>query len=98
MSLFFKLIKAQTPEETVAMFFMYSKLGFTVLFFFVDTVYALMYAALCLVLWIAIRQPKYTGKSKMNRTASPVHFYEHIMGYEEDEMLVGLKAHEHFKK
>ena len=80
------------------MFFMYSKLGFTVLFFFVDTVYAILYALLCLILWIAIRQPKYTGKSKMIRTPSPAHFYEQIMGYEEDEMLVGLKAHEYFKK
>lgn len=76
MSLFFKMMKSQTPEETVAMFFMYSKLGFTVLFCLVETSYALLYAAFCLVLWIAIRQPKYTGKSKMIKTVSPIHFYE----------------------
>ena len=80
------------------MFLMYSKLGFTVLFFFIDTVYAIMYTILCLVLWIAMRQPKYTGKSKIIRSPSPPFFYEQIMGYEEDDMVVGLKAHEYFKK
>ena len=36
MSLVFKLMKASTPEESVAMLFMFTKLGSIVLFLFVD--------------------------------------------------------------
>ena len=55
MSLAFKLMKAATPEEGVAMFFMFTKLGSIVLFMFVDRRFAVFYGLLCFVLWLILK-------------------------------------------
>lgn len=96
MSLGFKLIKATTPEEFVANLFMFSKLGSVVLFLFVHPRLSIFYTLLCFVLWLILKQPKYSGPSKLvKRFRSNDEFFEDILGYEADEMVVGLKAEQH---
>ena len=80
------------------MFFMYLKLGFIVLFLFENPTYAAFYGILCFILWIGLKQPKYTGKSKIIKTLSPTHFFEEILGYQEDDLILGLKADQYYKK
>ena len=65
MSLGFKLVKASTWEEWIGMTFMFGKLGSLILFYFEDMVKCVYYGLLCLILWLALMQPKFKGKSKI---------------------------------
>ena len=62
------------------------------LFLFVETKYAIFYAIYCFVLWLVLKQPKYKGKSKMIKPKNLEQFYDEILGFEEDQLVVGLKA------
>jgi len=55
MSLVFKLIKAASWEEFIAMLFMFSKLGFIVLFAFIDLRYCVFYTIFCMILWLLLQ-------------------------------------------
>ena len=79
------------------MFFMFTKLGSIVLFMFVDRRFAVFYGLLCFVLWLILKQPKYSGPSKLIRGfKSTDEFFEEILGYEQSKLIVGLKAEQHF--
>lgn len=54
MSLGFKLIRAATWEEFLALFFMFGKLGFLVLYILNSHRMAWLYGGLCAITWVAL--------------------------------------------
>ena len=83
MSLLFKVMKSATPEESISTGFMFAKLGTMALFCFVDPRLGILYSLLCFVLWVILKQPKYTGPSKMIFCKSTDEFFEDLLGYNE---------------
>ena len=98
MSLTFKLVKAATWEEWIALSFMFGKLGFLVLFVMNNNRLALIYAAVCLITWLTLRIPRYNGPSKVVRVTSSDHLYDDILGYEPEELVLGLTAEKEREK
>jgi hypothetical protein len=97
MSSGFKLIKSATWEEFISVFFMFGKLGFLVLFLLSDGKLCVFYFILVMILWLILKMPKYTGPSKLlTNFKSQESLYEEI-GYDQDDLIVGLKAEQHFK-
>ena len=76
---------------------MFSKLGSIILYAFIDMRYAVFYMIFCLILWLVLQMPKYSEPSKLIQCKSSDDLYEHL-GFEENELIIGLKAEEHFKK
>lgn len=96
MQLFFKYIRANTSEEFIANFFVFSKIGVFILFLMTNPNFALYFAGLCAVEMLFLKQPKYTGPSKLIRFSKDEQFYDSIIGYKDKELVVGLKAHEYY--
>ena len=92
MSIGFKLIKANTWEEFIANLFMFSKLAYAILFMFNNPRYGVLYMFLCFILWLTLHQPRYRGPSKMKGISSSEQFYDEVMGYDESEIIIGLRA------
>lgn len=82
MSVVFKLIKANTWEEAIANFFMFSKLAFLILFAFNKPRFAVLFSALIFIQWLTLAQPKYRGPSKLVTFGSAEDFYDNILGYQ----------------
>lgn len=98
MSLTFKLIKAATWEEWIALSFMFGKLGFLVLLVMNNQRLAIVYSSICLITWLVLRMPRYSGPSKVVRITSIDQFYDDILGYEQDELVLGLAAEKEREK
>ena len=92
MSLTFKLLKAATWEEWISLSFMFGKLGFLVLLVMNNQRLAIMYASICLITWLLLRMPRYSGPSKVVKIATQDQFYDDILGYEPEELILGLAA------
>ena len=65
MSLGFKLVKTSTWEEFIGVSFMLAKAGNMSLFWFADRRACVFYGIWCLMVWLILKMPKYSGKSKI---------------------------------
>ena len=77
---------------------MYSKIGFLALFFVNNLRYFILYLALILILWLIVAHPRYRGPSKLITFSSSEQFYDDILGYQADDLIVGLASQEYLKK
>ncbi|RLN88677.1 hypothetical protein BBJ28_00009099 [Nothophytophthora sp. Chile5] len=57
--------KKATADGVIALFFMYGKLGVLAALYYLDTALFGWYAVYCLVLFMAVGQPKYDGPAKI---------------------------------
>ena len=71
---------------------MYSKIGFLALFFVNNLRYFILYLALILILWLIVAHPRYRGPSKLITFSSSEQFYDDILGYQADDLIVGLAS------
>ena len=93
-----KYIRSITWEEFISSFFLFSKLGFFILFLMNDRKWSLFYFVLCLVIWMTMQQPKYRGPSKLKKTLSVEQFYSELLGYEYEDLIIGFDADDLRKK
>ena len=57
-----------------------------------------MYLALITILWLILAHPRYRGPTKMITFGSSDTFFDDILGYQEEELFVGLASQEYTKK
>ena len=98
MSLGFKFIKSSTWEEFIGISFMLAKSGCCSLFWFADTRACIFYLIWNLIVWLVFKMPKFNGKSKLiNQFKSSTEFYEDVLEFEENELVIGVRAEKHYE-
>lgn len=100
MSLAFKYVKSSTLDEFVGVGIMFGKFANLVMFQLIDSRFTIYYSILCLVLWLILKQPKYSGPNKMIKVTSSDHFYE-ILECDPSDLVIGHQAekrHEQIQK
>ena len=75
MSLAFKYVKCSTLDEFVGVAIMFGKFANMILFQFIDYRFTIYYVILCLVLWLVLKQPKYSGPNLLVKFSSSDEFY-----------------------
>jgi len=71
---FIKFFKSITWEEWINNLFVYGKAGSALLFIFKDYRLGIWYIIFCVIVWIFIKIPHYTGPSKIQE----IYFQEHF--------------------
>jgi hypothetical protein len=98
MLMIFKAYKANSVDELVGMAFLYLKIGSSILFFFANSRLSVPYLITCLIIFLFLRQPTYSGPSNLLRVGSKESIFQILGVKSETDLILGSKAYDYLKK